>query len=165
MARMLFQLTLRQLRGLRLFTVGLAAVTVGLAAISLFQHGMKTTILTYTSAFALSFLLALWTCVTSPWAFTECSPDGIRVRGLFGLGIRNCPWEQVASIEVVQERATDMIMVTRHDGSRFRLGVPRDTPVMRDRDFHAKFARISRYWQEAAPHGVSGLPSAAKDDL
>lgn len=48
----------------------------------------------------------------------------------------------------------------RRDGSRFRLGVPRDGVVIPDRNLKAKFGQISRYWQEVAAHGVSGLPPA-----
>ena len=149
MGSLLFRITPRQLRGLRISTLALVVITVVLAAIAHLRRSEP--ILVYAIAAAGTLPLILWINVTSAWAFTECSREGIRARGLFGVGVRNCRWADVSDIRVVTERTTTTIMVTRHDGSRFRLGVPRDSVVMADRDLRTKFARIATYW-----HAKSG---------
>lgn len=148
MDNLLFRITTRQLRGLRVSAVALVAITAGLATVAHSRPSVPT--LGYLLAFAVSLLLVLWVNVTSLRAFTECSPKGVRARGLFGTGIRSCPWAEVSDISLVSQRMTTMIIVIRRDGSRFRLGVPRDSPAMADRDLDAKFAQISGYWREAA---------------
>ena len=159
MDNLVFRVPPDQLRYTRVGAAVLASVTVVLAAIAYFRPSALIGVLTF--SFALGLVMALWANVTSPRAFTECSPDGIRARGLLGFRIRSCPWAEVDKISVVDgSRGTSTIMVTRHDGSRFRLGVPSSPGNWPDRDFGAKFARISSYRQEVAPHGVPDLPPA-----
>ena len=146
-------------RYIRVFAVVAACITVGLAAIAYFR--LTPLIVVLLLPFTAGLVTALWANVTYLRAFTEFSPDGIRARGLFGFRIRNCPWTEVDKISVVNGAGSSTsIMVTRHDGSRFRLGVPSSPGNWPDRDFDAKVAQISKYRQEVAPHGASGLPPA-----
>ena len=110
-------------RYMRVFAAVAACITVGLAAIAYFR--VTPLIVVLLLPFTAGLVTALWANVTYPRAFTECSPDGIRASGLFGFRIRNCPWTEVDKISVVNGAGSSTsIMVTRHDGSRFRLGVP-----------------------------------------
>jgi len=100
--------------------------------------------------FGVGFLGALWVTVASPLEFTECSPDGIRARGL-GFRVRSCPWADVEKMAKADAGGGGTIIrVTRSDGSRFNLGVPSSPSAWPDNDFNAKFTQITEYRQRVA---------------
>lgn len=148
-----FRATPKQCRGSIAVTITLAAVAAGLAALAHWRFGFQTALQGWDITVAVGCLGFVWVSIALPLAFTELSPNGIRARGL--AGPRNCPWPQVATIEVETIRGTRTIVVTRHDRSRFRrsrfrLTVPADRPpVMADVDLMGKFSAIWFYWQEA----------------
>jgi hypothetical protein len=162
---LLFRITPRQLRGVRVYTAVLALVTVGLAALAHFRLGLGTYLQALTIVTGVCCLLALWASFAYAGAFTQCSPDGIRIRGLFGVRTYNCPWTQIAKIGLLDWQGSTRIEVTRRDGSRFRLGVPIIAASMPDPNFDAKYGQILSYWREIASHGVSGpQPSRTTGD-
>jgi hypothetical protein len=161
---LLFRITPRQLRGVRVFAVVLTFVTVGLAAIAHFRFGLSSPVQGWTIAAGFSCLLALWASFAYAGAFTECSPDGIRVRGRFGLRNHSCPWTEIAKIGLEHWQGSTMINVTRRNASSFRLSAPMISTAMPDPDFDAKFDQILSYWREATPHAGSGLPAADKNN-
>lgn len=79
-------------------------------------------------------------------AFTECAPDRIRTRRIFGS--RSCPWTEVAEITVYGGRVP-FASVMRTNGTRFRLGAPSSRFVSR-MHFNAQGARILAYWKETS---------------
>jgi hypothetical protein len=141
MAELRLTITVRQKRGLLLLLVivGLAALVLALmrplAAVWL----------------GIAELLVLWAYVMYARAFTECTPDGIRTRGLGGQ--RQCSWPQVANIRL--HPRSRLVVVTTRDGRRFWLGVPVDGGVMPDPEFTVKFKQVVRYWH-AAPGSSAG---------
>jgi hypothetical protein len=80
------------------------------------------------------------------FAFTECTSEGIRTRGL--AGPRVCRWADVANITPRLGR-TRSVMVTTNSGRRFFLGAPVSSPVMRDPLFLNRVDQIISYWGRA----------------
>jgi hypothetical protein len=147
---LVFRITPGQLRYVRILTVVFAIIAAGLCVGADYRPASLFTVLAF--CFGVGFLGALWVTIASPLQFTECSPDGIRARGL-GFRLRSCPWAEVEKIsKVINKGAT--IRVTRRDGSRFTLGVPSSTAWADDR-FDVKLAQITEYWKQAAGHDLA----------
>jgi hypothetical protein len=91
-------------------------------------------------------------------AFTECTADGIRTRGLGG--VRQCSWPQVADIAIRLTPGSRLVVVTTADGTRFWLGAPVDGGTMPDPQFTSKFGQIVNYWLTAAPDNRGQTPQA-----
>jgi hypothetical protein len=100
-------------------------------------------------------MVCLYYGLAYTFGFTECSPYGIRARGVFRS--TSCPWAEVAKITVGGGRAK-RVVVTRHGGSRFELAIPSDNSLSR-RDFAAQYAVVLGYWQEMT--GQASQDSAA----
>jgi len=130
-------ITGRQKRGLLLLLtfVAMAALVLGILREP------------FAIAMGIAALVVLWTYVMYVRAFTECTPDGIRTRGLGGK--RWCPWPQVADIAVRLNPGSRLVVVTTKDGVRFWLGAPVDGGVMPDPEFSVKFEQIVDYWLAA----------------
>jgi len=94
------------------------------------------------------------------FAFTECTSEGIRTRGL--AGPRACRWTDVATITPRLGRTRTM-MVTTHSGQRFFLGAPVSSPIMRDPLFLDKVDRIVSYWGRAVEDLVKPEDRATSD--
>jgi Bacterial PH domain len=90
-------------------------------------------------------------------AYTECTPAGIRTRGL--AGTRECRWEEVADIVAQPYRGAAFIMVVTRSGRRFRLGAPVEGGVMGDPQLPAKMAEIRQYWQSAVAAAGRSAPA------
>jgi Bacterial PH domain len=137
--------TRRQRIGVCAFTVissvaGVALIVVAAVVWSGFDSNA--------GVFGVSLLLAAALCLyyvlAYTFGFTECSPHGIRTRGVFRSV--SCPWGEVAKIGIGGGRAK-RVVVTRRGGSRFRLVIPSDNSISR-RDFASESAVVLGYWQE-----------------
>jgi hypothetical protein len=103
-----------------------------------------------------------WVLLRYKRAFTECSPSGIRSRGL-GPEWR-CDWAHVREIAIRRSsnpRGPDSytVIVTTASGDRLQLGMPVRAGLMPDPNFEAKAERIRAYWQAAI--GAQPAVSAA----
>jgi len=85
--------------------------------------------------------------------FTECSPVGIRTRGLYGR--HQCAWREVAEIAVGHSggrygRGAPTLSVTVFTGSgKFTLGAPISGGIAPDPDFEPRAREICDYWRTA----------------
>jgi hypothetical protein len=138
MAVLRFQITSGQKRGLLTLVLIAAALALGLAAL----HERWAA-----AGFGVGVLVAAWAYLMYALAFTECTIDGIRTRGLGG--VRQCSWPQVAAIAIRRNPRSRLVVVTAVDGTRFWLGAPVDGGVMPDPEFLAKFRQVVGYWRTA----------------
>lgn len=137
-----------QLRGLRWFTLLLAAVTIVLVVSTTTSGGgWGGRLGEWTIAAGICTLISVYALVIYGLAYTECTPAGIRTRGLAGR--RECRWAEVARIVPRPYRNTVTVVVVTTAGRRFRLGAPVAGGVMNDPQFPDKLARIQQYWQSA----------------
>jgi hypothetical protein len=150
--RLTFRTTARQLLGLGLYVLLLAGVAVALAVTMVVTHASwGSRISVWVIAAVIVAVVALWALVMSAVAFTECTPAGIRTRGL--ARTHSCSWAEVGVIVSAPRqswrygRTPATVSVITTSGSRFRLGAPVAGGVMRDPEFAAKFAQIQEYWQ------------------
>jgi hypothetical protein len=102
-----------------------------------------------------------WVLLRYKRAFTECSPAGIRSRGLTREW--RCDWANVREVAIrrsVNPRGPDTytVLVTTGGGDRLLLGMPVGGGIMPDPDFEAKAGRIRAYWQAAT--GAQPAPGA-----
>jgi hypothetical protein len=155
-----FQPTPRQLRGLRNYALILIAATAVLALIASLVRGGP--LAGWAMGAGLGALIGVWAYVMYARASTECTPAGIRTRGLGGL--RQCSWPQVADIAIRPGTGTT-IRVTTVGGTRFLLGVPVNGGVMRDPEFGSKLRQIQEYWRSATLAISSRLGEAGSDPL
>jgi len=103
-------------------------------------------------AAAIGVPLLGWALLRYKRAFTECSPAGIRSRGLSREW--QCDWADVREIAIRRSSNprgpnTYTVIVTTVSGDRLLLGMPVRGGLMPDADFEAKAARIRAYWQAA----------------
>ena len=133
-----FRISARQLRGLSLFVLALGGAAVAWAGVGMVAFAISA---------GLVALIGLWALVMYIRAFTECTPTGIRTRGL--AGTRECRWADVAAIVARPYGRTTTVMLTTTAGGRFRLGAPVAGGVMGDPEFPAKVAQIRQYWHVA----------------
>jgi PH (Pleckstrin Homology) domain-containing protein len=138
----------RQLRGLRRFVVAVAAITALLILGSVLADGsVSGTLGLYAFVTGIVSVTGLWTYVMYARTVTECTPAGIRTRGLSGR--TQCPWAHVTGIDLRPYRGTVTVMVTTTSGTRFRLGAPVSGGVMGDPEFRSKVEAIQDYWLAA----------------
>jgi hypothetical protein len=149
-----FRPTPRQLRGLRNYVLILIAATAVLAVLAFQVRGASVA---WAVGLGLGALMGIWAYVMYARASTECTPAGIRTRGLGGL--RQCSWPQVADIAIRPGTGTT-IRVTTVSGTRFLLGVPVSGGVMRDPEFGFKLRQIQEYWRSATL-AISSRPGEA----
>lgn len=143
------ELTIRttpgQLQGLRNVVVAGTAITTLLILGTVLVNGsLSTTLGWWAAGIGIGTLIGTWAYVMYTRAFTECSPAGIRTRGLTGQ--TQCPWTQVARIELRPYGQTITMMVTTTSGTRFRLGAPVNGGAMGDPEFGSKAEAIQQYW-------------------
>ena len=155
-----FHATPRELRGLRNFVLILIAATAVFAVTALLVR--RGSLEAWAAGAGLCALIVVWAYVMYARASTECTPAGIRTRGLGGR--RQCSWPQVADIAIRPGTGT-VIMVTRVDGTRFLLGVPVNGGVMRDPEFGSKLRQIQEYWRSASLAISSGPGEVGSDPL
>lgn len=102
---------------------------------------------------SLNVLIGLYENVAYTRAFTECTPAGVRTRGL--AGTRRCPWPHVGGIACQRRAGGVIVIVTTTSGAYFRLGAPVDGISMRDPDLRSKVAQVQQYWRLAAGPSLS----------
>lgn len=134
-----FTIERSQLRGLGILT----ALVLALAAVGGRAQGLASLI-----GFGGGALVCLYALIAYLLAVTECTPGGIRTRGLGGP--RRCSWSEVADISLRYGPRSVLIAVTTTHGRRFWLGAPVEGGVMRDPEIDRKLARIQAYWRWAA---------------
>lgn len=106
-----------QLRGLRIYTAVAAAAAVALAAAwGLSRSSGPVGMLALVAG--LSAALGAYSWAAYARAFTECTPAGLRTRGLGGL--RESTWPRITDIGLRPYGRTVTIMVTTADGGRRR---------------------------------------------
>jgi hypothetical protein len=138
-----------QLRGLRTYTAFLCAIAVVLVGLWILAgrgHG-GSALAPWAIGAGIAALICLYSWVAYARAFTECTPAGLRTRGLGGL--TECSWPGVSDIVLRPHGRTVTVMVTTTTGTRFRLGVPVDGGVMGDPRFRVKAQQILDYWHSA----------------
>ena len=91
------------------------------------------------SSSVLGALVCLYAFTAYLLAVTECTPAGIRTRGL--AGSRRCSWSQVTDISLRHGRRSVRITVTTALGRRFWLGAPVHGGVVSDPKIYDKFRR------------------------
>jgi hypothetical protein len=146
------------LRGLRNYTLISIAVTAVLAVMAFLMRGGPLE--GWAVGAGLVALIGAWAYVMYARAWTECTPAGIRTRGLGGL--RQCSWPQVADIAIRPGTGTT-IRVTTVGGTQFLLGVPVNGGVMRDPEFVSKLRQIREYWRSATL-AINSRPGEAGSD-
>jgi hypothetical protein len=92
-------------------------------------------------------------------SYTECTPTGIRTRGLGGR--RGCPWSEVSSAYVMGYTGSRLVVVRTVSGKRFWLGAPIDSSLVRDPDFAEKAQQIMDYQRKAVLGRLSDHEGAA----
>jgi hypothetical protein len=148
-----FRPTRTQVRYLTLLTVGLGLLAAVILLIR-YAAGISLPDRVYNCGVAAAICtpLAGWVLLRYARAFTECSPAGIRSRGLTREW--QCKWEYVREVAVrastARSQRTYTVILTATDGGRLRLGMPVSGGIMPDPDFTAKVARIRAYWRDAA---------------
>jgi hypothetical protein len=143
-----FRITARQLRDLGLYVLALAALAVvPTVTVVVNGGGWGSTRGSLVISAGIAAAVALWALVMYAGAFSECTPTGIRTRGL--AGGRDCRWAEVAGIVQRSYGKTVSISVITTYGTRFRLGAPVAGGVMPDPEFGAKLAQIQQYWRSA----------------
>ena len=86
-------------------------------------------------------------------SFTECTPAGIRSRGLSGEW--RCGWHEVSEIAIrpgMRGPTRTVALITR-DGRVLALGTPVAGGVMPDRQFESKVRQIRDYWHRVRTKG------------
>jgi hypothetical protein len=149
----IFRATGRQLAFLAIAVAVLALV----AAAILVPHyaagaGMGSAVFGWGLAAAIGAPSVAWVLLRYKRAFTECSPAGIRSRGLTREW--RCDWAHVREIAIrrsVNPRGPDTytVVVNTVGGDRLLLGMPVSGGIMPDPDFQTKVAGIREYWQAA----------------
>jgi hypothetical protein len=152
MENLTFRPTRRQLRNLALLTLGTAAATVAILVPAFALHvNLPQRVADWGIGLGLGSLIAGYCLVMYRLAVTECTPGGIRSRGLGGQ--RQCRWEDVAEIAIrrsIGSRSTTAtVIITTTAGSQFLLGAPVAGGIMPDPDFGRKAGQIRRYWHTA----------------
>jgi hypothetical protein len=145
----------RQLRGLRIFVIIVAAVAVALAVAAFrTETGLGGRLGAYAVGAAIGALVGGWAYEMYARAFTECSPARILTRGLAGQ--RQCPWAEVASIMPQPYGQTVTVLVSTTGGTKFRLGTPLAGGAMGDLEFGSKVRKIRDYWRSQAQRPARG---------
>jgi len=152
MENLTFRPTRRQLRNLALLTLGTAAAAVAILVPAFARHvNVPQRVVDWGIGLGLGSLIAGYCLVMYRLAVTECTPEGIRTRGLGGQ--RQCRWEDVAEIAIrrsIGSRSTTAtVIITTTAGSRFLLGAPVAGGIMPDPDLDRKTRQIRRYWHVA----------------
>ena len=146
---------------MRLYSAGICGVAVVLAVFwALSGPHRSGTLAMWAIGAAVGGLICLYATMAYARAFTECTPAGLRTRGL--ARTRECPWADVRALAPHVYRQTTTVMVTTAGGTRFRLGVPVTGGVMPDPEFGQRAEQIWRYWQwaaQAAGTGAAGPPA------
>lgn len=136
-----------QLRGLLAYIALISAVTVLLAVFWALGGQGGSVVGAWALGAGIGALIGLYAYIAYARAFTECTPAGLRTRGLGGL--QECPWSGVSDASLRPHGRTATVMVTTTSGTRFRLGVPVDGGVMRDPEFMGKVQQVVEYWHSA----------------
>jgi hypothetical protein len=150
-----------QLRGLRIYTAVAAAAAVALAAAWELSRSGQAGMLALVAGLGAALGAYSWAAYAR--AFTECTPAGLRTRGLGGL--RESTWPRITDIGLRPYGRTVTIMVTTAGGGRFRLGAPVAGGVMGDPGFARKAEQILAYWRETAGWPPAGGNPAALGSL
>jgi hypothetical protein len=162
---LIFRATGRQIGYLAIAVAVLALV----AAAILVPHyeagfGQSSVVFGWGLATAISAPTVGWVLLRYKRAFTECSPAGIRSRGLTREW--RCDWAHVRDIAIrrsVNPRGPDTytMVVTTVGGDRLQLGMPVRGGLMPDREFDAKAEKIRAYWQAAVgAQPTPGVPAS-----
>jgi hypothetical protein len=162
-----FRPTRSQLRRLVVFAVGLSLVPAAIVvAESVSRRGPAYPL---AMAAAIGAALAGWVPYRYARAFTECSPAGIRSRGVTGEW--RCNWRYVADIgiqtNISRGPTTCTVILTAIDGGTLRLGMPVSGGIMPDPDFDGKVAQIRAYWRQVSgpdPQRASQPTPGARGD-
>jgi Bacterial PH domain len=142
-----FTIAWRQLRGLLAYTLIMLAIAVGLS-VAWAAAGSPGSTGAWALGIGIGAMIAGYSTAAYGVAFTKCTPEGIRTRGL--AGPRMCRWADVADIRPrLGSRGTRTVVVTTNSGQRFYLGAPVSSPIMRDRMFPDKYRQIISYWRHA----------------
>lgn len=160
---LIFRVTASQRRALAITVVVLTALASALsgAAAAFSNPGGRLTVIA--AGVGLAALLVLYYAVAYAVAYTECTPAGLRVRGVAWR--RFLPWERLRDIAVRDyasspyrvgpSRPLRIVIVTALDGSRFWLGAPIDGGQgLGDPQFEDKIGQIQRYWHSARSRSV-----------
>ena len=159
---LLFRVTASQRRALAITVAVLTALAAASGAAVAFSNANgRLTALAAGVGFAA--LLALYYAVAYAVACTECTPAGLRVRGVARRHF--LPWERLRDIAVRDytsspyrmgpSRPLRIVIVTALDGSRFWLGAPIDGGQgLGDPQFEDKITQIQRYWHSARSRRV-----------
>ena len=138
MADLRFTVEREQLRGIGILTALLLIIVLisGLKSASTGHIGLAGTV-----AFGAGGLVCLYPFIAYMLAVTECTPAGIRTRGLGGP--RQCSWPEVTDIGLRYAGRSLVISVTTKSGRRFWLGAP----MHGDPAFVKKLSQIQVYWR------------------
>jgi hypothetical protein len=153
MAELRFTMPVRQMGGRGPVSLAtLAIVTLGLG---LLGHRLVQVIVS-----GIVWLILLWFFVKDARAFTECTTDGIRTRGMDGR--RQCPWPLVANIAIRSfGRSGHVVVVTMTDFRQFSLGAPFSRAAAPGPQFMVQFEEIVHYWHAAWGSASAGEPTAS----
>lgn len=127
------------------------------------RSGLGGRVAAYAIGAGLGALISFYACASYAIVYTECTPTGIRTRGLGGR--RGCPWAQVRDISQRASAMNRIAVVTTTSGRRFWLGAPVDGSVVRDPEFAEKLEQITDYWRMAVLGRLSGGEGAGRPSL
>ena len=159
---LIFRVTASQRRALAITVAILTALaTASGAAVAFSNPSGRLTALA--AGVGLAALLVLYYAVAYAVAYTECTPAGLRVRGVARR--RFLPWDRLRDIAVRDyasspyrvgpSRPLRIVIVTALDGSRFWLSAPIDGGQgLGDPQFEDKIRQIQRYWHSARSRKV-----------
>lgn len=157
-----------------MFTFAFAGPSATLLVLYAYQGAANWRFLVVGICLGLPALFAGLTLTGFLRGLTECSPAGIRTRGLSGK--HQCGWEDVTSIAVREQggpspyaprggSAVTLSVAVFTRSGRFALGAPISGGVAPDRDFTAKARQIRDYWHAATGRPASRDSAPMPDDF
>ena len=155
-----FRPTRRQLRFLALFVLALALFGAVILVIRYWAEAkVPDTVVNWAVGAAFAAMLAGWILLRYSRALTECSPEGIRSRG-----IRRewrCDWKHVRELAIRASSnprgpTTYTAVLTTTGGDDLPLGMPVTGGIMPDPDFEDKVRKIRSYWSSAVGAHAEG---------
>lgn len=165
-SNLIFRVTASQRRALAITVAVLTALDTALSGAVVASPNPSFRLTALAVGAGLVALIVLYYSVAYAVAYSECTPAGLRVRGVAGR--RFLPWERLRDIAVRdyasspyragRSRPLRIVIVTADDGSRFWLGAPIDGGQgLGDLQFEDKIRQIQGYWRSARSRS---MPSA-----